>query len=383
MVHEVRSPASPRGISRAFLAIGIFLTVAIFIGICVFYPRMRALRHDERANFWYATTGVDIGVTKGHLPFPSYCIFDEGRFIYGEQWRFFSYPDMDYESISESEAEVDFPRVQAELEKRAARNDPDDCVAAGYERWHGIVSWNGGIRGLMEAINTAYFEHAARQTPPFVPTLRVEFRQGLLHVARADRLYWVCFLFEMLYLSAVVWFSLWHFIRRAGAGRKILRVALLPLILIIPNWLGYCNTASPAFPRGGVIYPYICGLSPSWPENYEWEYRFLGALPPFFSVITQGQAVTFADYPTLRVMIPWQNGPVRIALYSALLTSLSGAVYLVGIMARTRHRRKGGLCPICSYDLRAHRPGQRCPECGTLIAPLSPSTSASPSPPRG
>ena len=26
-----------------------------------------------------------------------------------------------------------------------------------------------------------------------------------------------------------------------------------------------------------------------------------------------------------------------------------------------------GLCPTCSYDLRAHAPGQRCPECGTLI----------------
>ncbi|HEX2970752.1 MAG TPA: hypothetical protein VHP11_00365 [Tepidisphaeraceae bacterium] len=40
---------------------------------------------------------------------------------------------------------------------------------------------------------------------------------------------------------------------------------------------------------------------------------------------------------------------------------------------RTR-RIARGLCPICGYDLRAHRPGQRCPECGTPI----PSTLATP-----
>lgn len=26
------------------------------------------------------------------------------------------------------------------------------------------------------------------------------------------------------------------------------------------------------------------------------------------------------------------------------------------------------LCPICSYDLRAHAPGDKCPECGTPIS---------------
>jgi hypothetical protein len=30
-------------------------------------------------------------------------------------------------------------------------------------------------------------------------------------------------------------------------------------------------------------------------------------------------------------------------------------------------RLKPGLCPKCRYDLRAHAPGQKCPECGTLI----------------
>jgi hypothetical protein len=32
-----------------------------------------------------------------------------------------------------------------------------------------------------------------------------------------------------------------------------------------------------------------------------------------------------------------------------------------------------GTCPSCHYDLRAHAPGQKCPECGTVIEAALPS----------
>lgn len=34
---------------------------------------------------------------------------------------------------------------------------------------------------------------------------------------------------------------------------------------------------------------------------------------------------------------------------------------------RERARRRAGLCIRCGYDLRAHAPGDRCPECGTPV----------------
>ena len=52
-----------------------------------------------------------------------------------------------------------------------------------------------------------------------------------------------------------------------------------------------------------------------------------------------------------------------------------GAVYVLlvgGVCLRRRRRIKRAMrniCLKCGYDLRAHRPGQRCPECGTPIPP--------------
>lgn len=42
---------------------------------------------------------------------------------------------------------------------------------------------------------------------------------------------------------------------------------------------------------------------------------------------------------------------------------------IVAWWRRFRRRRTGaaGLCPICSYDLRAHHAGAKCPECGKVI----------------
>ena len=52
-----------------------------------------------------------------------------------------------------------------------------------------------------------------------------------------------------------------------------------------------------------------------------------------------------------------------------LVTGLVPAWWIGGRRNRRRQqRRERGLCPNCSYDLRAHLPGSKCPECGTLIS---------------
>ena len=52
---------------------------------------------------------------------------------------------------------------------------------------------------------------------------------------------------------------------------------------------------------------------------------------------------------------------IAVALLPSVLCGL--------LIIRDRKRRASqGFCPNCRYDLRAHKPGDRCPECGAPIA---------------
>ena len=52
--------------------------------------------------------------------------------------------------------------------------------------------------------------------------------------------------------------------------------------------------------------------------------------------------------------------------FPTLLSLILPAVWLHRFRSERRKQREG-LCLVCGYDLRAHAPGQVCPECGTPV----------------
>ena len=59
--------------------------------------------------------------------------------------------------------------------------------------------------------------------------------------------------------------------------------------------------------------------------------------------------------------------------YWAVLAAVLPGIWVAGAFKRRseRQRQERNLCRGCGYDLRAHRPGQKCPECGSVIANAS------------
>lgn len=79
----------------------------------------------------------------------------------------------------------------------------------------------------------------------------------------------------------------------------------------------------------------------------------------------------FDSFP--RPPTTWEKGHTGLyALPLWLLTLpfllLASLPLLHFLPSRRRARRSAqGVCPTCAYDLRAHAPGSKCPECGTPI----------------
>jgi hypothetical protein len=68
----------------------------------------------------------------------------------------------------------------------------------------------------------------------------------------------------------------------------------------------------------------------------------------------------FRGYETTIVVPYW---------FVLVITALLPLAWCRVAWQRSRKRKwsRTGRCAECGYDLRAHRPGQKCPECGTEV----------------
>jgi hypothetical protein len=70
----------------------------------------------------------------------------------------------------------------------------------------------------------------------------------------------------------------------------------------------------------------------------------------------------------LVVGVYWTDKKMIVVRYAAVIVPLLLVdAFLVYPILRRWRRPPLGCCRACGYDLRAHRPGQICPECGVVV----------------
>jgi hypothetical protein len=121
------------------------------------------------------------------------------------------------------------------------------------------------------------------------------------------------------------------------------------VLFFLPLWFGYCNPASPAFPTGGILYPFF-QITPRFPGNFRWESIFLASFPPIFETFTQGRALNFADYSGSLGGISLFWGPANVAGLSAFLAI---SAWLCNVAARfvQKKRERRGFPVIFSREI--------------------------------
>jgi hypothetical protein len=106
--------------------------------------------------------------------------------------------------------------------------------------------------------------------------------------------------------------------------------------------------------------------------------RYAYNWPPEVRIIGAGTVEDRFPFPWPKTSpFPPSKGIVAACSYLCLILLLLSfpALRLLAYLARRIYRAwqasrdaRRGLCAKCSYDLRAHKPGDRCPECGEFIA---------------
>ena len=299
----------------AVCALGILPIVAAVLCTA---GQMAPVSEGTSAEFWRHATGVGLaenakaGGSMGGVYLPR-----DGWFIYYDQ----GYDGQFLYRVPRAEAAADYPEVIRRLEAPASPdNQPLRPRLARDVIQHNRAAVEHDPEAFLVLLHEAHLRHWREERPEsyqYVLSEEVRFTERWACVGR----YWLNILFECAFFSGLLLFAFWPWLRRLRAWRWAVHLGLLPLLLLVPYYLGYAGwTFTSMGPSGGVLYPWVIvwfrGVPP-WTPLDQWA---IEALPKVLEPLSQPLG-------------PWLSGSggqplglVAALIAGGLIAAVTGAV---------------------------------------------------------
>ncbi len=222
------------------------------VGIARLAPRMAPIRQGNSEAFWRIAAGVNLsGATdagwggEAYFVDDTWAAYDSAHMHGSEIYR-----------VLRSDVSADFDAVVSLL-RQSVENGEDAPVLQAFIKWRDNGEKLDGGAALLEQIKRERNRIVIEQDADLF-AYRVASEQQFWQRWQRANWYWANMVFEWMFLTGITIFGLWPAIRCLSPWRWAVHVACLPLLFLLPVYLGYAIFSfTSAGPSGGILYPYL------------------------------------------------------------------------------------------------------------------------------
>lgn len=232
-------------------------SISSAIGIALLAGQMAPISRGTSHMFWNVATGAVLS-PEGD--------FDWGgdAFFMDDQWAVFDVYHMHGSRtyyVPAPEVTADFNSVVAALEPSAQQGKPGGYIK-GYLKWRDDPKQERTAKSLVTVVRQELrrlrIERALERGRVGAIGLFAVDEQLIWQRWRRMDWYWATLAFEWAFLTGIVIFAVWPGIRGQSAVRWAMHMSLLPLLFLLPAYLGYSTSSfTSAGPTGGIVYPFL------------------------------------------------------------------------------------------------------------------------------
>jgi hypothetical protein len=237
--------------TRWKLVVVLALVLALAIATWRLAPHTAPIKEGNTADFWWAACRVQVDPTMPR--------FSGGVYPPREGWCIYYWQGFHGQGLSKVPAgavEATLPEALEALEAAPPASLPAH-VKEGLRAWRQLDPAARDAVALLGAMREARHD-ALLETAPHQLATRLEWEEECNRRWEQARRYRWNVAGEFAFATALVFFAAWPWLRNAGRWRWAIHLGLLPVLLLLPYWLGYAYlTFTSAGPNAGPLYPWL------------------------------------------------------------------------------------------------------------------------------